>query len=223
MTKTTIIGAVAVAALASLAGTASAGLLSGFDANATKYAEARARNMGSATNGFDYDLSAPVSIPRTVERDAGSNPYGATNTFSLSWDGASTIQWTVNGELLEITDFAPSGTVNYLQMTLADRKADNGVFRDNIDLTSLTLNGNDVLVADSTGFQDWYIADNALSSGFTISGIFTISGNLSGIGQELNRLAFSMGNSSLATVIPLPTGSAMAGLALVAVGVRRRR
>jgi hypothetical protein len=224
MNKAMLLGTAGVAVLTSLVGTASAGFLSGEDANATLDGEARARNMGAATNGFDYDLSIPPSVPRTIQRDVGSNPYNATNTFSLSWDGASTVEWIVNGESLKITDYVPTGTVNYLRMSVVDRGKDiNGVFLDNIDLTSLTLNGDDVLVADGTNWQNWYIADNALSSGFTISGIFTISGDLSGVGQETSKLGFAWGNSDLATMIPLPTGSAMAGVGLLVVGTRRRR
>jgi homoserine acetyltransferase len=72
--------------------------------------------------------------------------------------------------------------------------------------------------------RDYEAADGTLADGFSITGFLNVIG--SSLGANDNTAFYMrLGNNPdfSGAIIPLPTGSAMAGVGLLVVGTRRRR
>jgi hypothetical protein len=161
------------------------------------------------------------------------------NTFSLIYDpvnnelrtqvnnnpvlvfSASTAQTSASG-----TPSGPPGPgftpndVNYLRMRIQEGNSGSTVTVNNLTITPL---GNGALALgtsysspgpeSSPNFADWYLADNALKNGFTLTGVISLTGAFSS-SQEASKIDFYLGNSATAAV-PEPSTYIAGALLLI--------
>ena len=219
------LGVVAVLALSSAAMAYT--VMPSWDSNSTTYGEAKMRIFGT-TPGYHLSLNAGGTTTTFGDQYHWYTTYNVgaeLNTFTIVYDAANdTLDMTVNGnELTQVTGVADV-SMNYVQMTVSDRYSGSP---DQVDMTSLTLNGDDILMNDTTGYQDWHIADNALAGGFTIDGAFKLTERSDDGNDERNKIRFGIGTTtSIAQPIPTPA-AAWGGMLLLGLmggrGILRRR
>lgn len=233
MIRNAVVFALLVAAGGAQAGNVS--ISSGFNPDATKLAEAKARSFGSSAfgngnvSGFELSLdgSSPfIPAAQTVDFFRNGNPgnarYLASNPITLNYDAAGgTLTFVVEASrtFTMTTAFSPASPVNYLQMTVAGRSA--GV---TVGFENVVVDGQSFGDFDAAGaLRDWNFTGAGLADGFTLTGDLVIGGTFTRTTtDELNRLGFKIGQTP-EVVIPLPTTAGLAGLGLLAIGARRRR
>jgi hypothetical protein len=227
-TNIAILAAVTMIASAWTAG-ASLSFTSGYDTGASNEGGVRYRNFQPYNGGgTTYEGTHLGSGSGYVQQTAGSysNPnWLASQTFTFAYDAtAGTLSSTVgsNPTLTYTYATAPSD-INYLQLLITP---DNNAV---VTLTGLQLNGVDLSGANGNdygkttlnGTGNWYLADNSLMSGFTLTGSINWNQVSSG-SQESAKIEFDLGNSALAPV-PEPTTMLAGALLLLPFGASTLR
>ena len=203
--------------------TASAGLsfTSGYDAAASNEGGVRYRNFGAnAGAGTTYEGTHLGSGSGYVQQTAAWQSGGEAFTFTYDAT-AGTLSSTVDSQSALVYTFATKPTdINYLKLFM---NSDGAAV---VTLTGLKLNGvalNSGANGNSYGFGtlngtgNWYVADNSLMAGFTLTGTINWNGVNTTSGQEAPKIEFDLGHSALAPV-PEPTTMIAGALLLLPFG-----
>lgn len=148
-----------------------------------------------ATGGFTW--TSGISVP-----------------FSMSFDGSSTVSFTVGGQTLTWNSVAGSFTDIFLRTRSA--RSDTGIELSNLTLTGVGALGIDLMSSGANNVDYLRISNTSAFGAVTISGDATLT--WSGSPPTGSSLAFQV----KFTNVPTPAGGTLLVLA-GALGIRRRR
>ena len=184
-------------------------------------------DLGKGNHRVELDLNHHKVINEKGKKQG--TQWAASNDFTFSYlpelDRLA-LSFRVDQQdfTLHYDGFTPSGDLNYIQLTLADRDDPATV-----SVTNLKLGDTSLGALAGAGWNDWHIVGADLQNGFTLTGTLNLQGPFSN-SAEKNKLEIGMGYAPSATQFIQPTAvpapaAACGGLAatLALRGGRRRR